>query len=480
MTTTGTRGGFSAFTERAKDIIVDALKAHFSLLLGAASTNCLKEMPQIERYGLAGQTTAESFVNVFTALPLGEQRIPFVAIMSAPGNERKLGIGRQVIHTFHDPDTGLPMIREAVGGDMNVIIEIATVDTNQRAELTDIIYSFFTVYMEEQCFQFLGDTQRSEISQVPDLSQIILKSQATIGGETDQPRPEGEPVARIYYNRVTVPIIFLDYVDREASDINARYDETLTLEDDEQFQLSGRILELKEPGPMIFAVYDDMETTSSPNAKWRVYTNPNSLVERTIAETEVIRGVGSLKLSSIGEGAIATLVGRQTPVTSGRIRVRFNIKDVPTSLVLFCMLQGDNPLIHPCYHLIVKTGEGVRVDLVKGPITIGIPIPIVQSSPVNVDLGVSLAAQLEWKLDVTHNRIRIRGCLAVFDPCYGALVRRLEKFDTSEPYLNSSGEGFGMRPNPDGDGIGSLIIDDPEVLSELGTIEQFSIGRVGW
>ena len=120
------------------------------------------------------------------------------------------------------------------------------------------------------------------------------------------------------------------------------------------------------------------------------------------------------------------------------------------------------------------------MELVKGSITGEIPIPLAQSSPVNVDVGVALAAQLEWKLDVTHNRIRLRGYLAAFDPCYGALARRLEKFDTNEPYLNSSGEGVGMRPNPDGGGVGSLIIDDPEILSELGTIEQFSIGRIGW
>ena len=140
-----TRGGFAAWTERAKDVIVDELRSYLSLNYA----NVLKEMPQIERYGLAGQTTAESFVSIFTALPHDEQHIPFIAVMSSPGVERKMGIGRQVIKTFHDPTTGLPMIREMVGGDLNVIIEIVSVDTNQRSELTDIIFSFFTMYAEQ-------------------------------------------------------------------------------------------------------------------------------------------------------------------------------------------------------------------------------------------------------------------------------------------------------------------------------------------
>src|SRR5881396_2895747 len=111
-----TLGGIAAWSERAKDVLVQQLRNHFSLALAQASTNCLKEMPQIEKYGLAGQTSEESFVQINTQLPHTQQRIPHIAIMSAANTEKKMNIGRQVVHTFHHPVTGKPMIREIVGG----------------------------------------------------------------------------------------------------------------------------------------------------------------------------------------------------------------------------------------------------------------------------------------------------------------------------------------------------------------------------
>lgn len=472
-----TRGGFAAFTERAKDVIVDSLREYLSLNFA----NVLKEMPQIERYGLAGQTTAESFVGVFTALPHEEQRIPFIAIMSAPGSERKLGIGRQVVHTFHDPDTGLPMVREAVGGDMNVIIEIACVDTNQRAEIVDIVSNFFMTYMEQSAFTFLGDALPDKLSGVPNLYQIILKSTATIGGETDQPRPEGEPYNRIYYNRVTVPIIFLDYVDREADDISICYDGSLTLQDDDNFKKSGRVLPLVEPSQMAFANFDNMEIPASPNAKWRVFSNPFAFVEQTTDPELVIRGNGSLLLSSVGDGAVAAAVGRETPTTSGRFRVRFNLQDGKAAVVLFCMLQGADPLVDPSYHVIIKSSaERQRIALVKGPIDTSEPIPLKETSWAMVPGATNLAAQLEWKVDLPNNRIRLRVYLAGCETDdFGGVVRRMDIFDTDAPYLTSMGEGFGFRPAPGAIGAGDIVVDDPEVLKELNPVQQSNPARIG-
>lgn len=469
-----TRGGFAAWTERAKDVIVQEIRRYLSLNFA----NVLKEMPQIERYGLAGQTTAESFVNVFTALPKNEQRIPHIAIMSAPGSERKMGIGRQVVHTFHDPDTGLPMIREVVGGDMTVVIEIACVDTNQRSELVDIIFSFFTEYMEETAFSFLGDAHKDPVSGVPNLYQIILKSTAAIGGETDQPRPEGEPFDRIYYNRITVPIIFLDYIDREANDISICYDGSLQLEDDENFKKSGRILPLPEPGDMKFVLYDNMEATTAPIAKWRVFTNTTSQVSRNVDPALVIRGNASLLLESVGPGAVAAAVARDTPVTSGRLRVRYNLHDA--AVVIFCMLQGTDPLVDPSYHVIIKnSATRQRVALVKGPISAAEPVPFKETSYVIVPGETDLAAQLEWKVDPAHNRIRLRVFLAgCMSDDFGGMIRRLDVFDTTDAYLSTLGEGFGFRPSPGTPGEGFVVVDDPEILTEISTIEQFNPARI--
>lgn len=470
----GTRGGFAAWTERAKDVIVDELRSYLSLNYA----NVLAEMPQIERYGLAGQTTAESFVNIYTALPHKEQRIPFIAVMSTPGQERKMGIGRQVVHTFHDPTTGLPMVRECVGGDFTVVVELAMIDTNQRSELTDIVFSFFTEYMEQHAFAFLGDGEKDPLSGVPNLYQIILKSTASLGGETDQPRPEGEPFNRIYYNRITVPVIFLDYVDREVSDFSLCFNPTLELEDDENFKKSEAIVALAEPTQMKFVTYDNMETSDSPNAKWRSYVNVPALVFQ-IGDDRVIKGNGSLSLESIEDGATAALASRAPAVTSGRLRLRFRLGEDST-VVLYCMAQGIDPLETDNYHLIVKTGDHVRMALVKGPIGTGAISPLAESSWIRVTPQVDLTAQIEWKVDVRRKRIRIRASIAGCDSSdFGSLVQRLEVFDTVDAFLSSQGEGFGFRPHPDTPAQGYVVIDDPEIMAELNTIEQFNPAKVG-
>jgi hypothetical protein len=471
-----TRGGFAAWTERAKDVIVDEIKSYLSLNYA----NVLKEMPQIERYGLAGQTTAESFVNVFTALPHREQRIPFVAIMSAPGTERKMGIGRQVVATFHDPDTGLPTVRECVGGDLNVVIEIAATDTNMRSEVTDIIYSFFTMYMEQTRFSFLGDGTPDAINHLPQNYQLIIKSQASLGGETDQPRPEGEPFNRIYFNRITVPIIFLDYVDREADDISICYNPFLLPEDDDTIP---KPLPFPEPDPeVLFATHDDFEDVNAPNAKWRVFTNFGAVVGRVDTSSPyVIRGTASVLLQALDAGAVAVLSNRDKPTVSGRLRARHNLLDGAYALVLYCIIQGSDPFVDPCYHVIVKNGSPSRIALMKGVIGSPDAVLLGEGSKVVVPTGTKLAAQLEWKIDLKGKRVRLRAYTTKCDSlAFGELVKRLELIDSTDPYLTTEGEGFGFEPNPDvSPGIGAVVVDDVEVLAELNVIAQSNPAKVG-
>ena len=119
-----TRGKFGSVTERAKDVIVQELRKHFEL---NGSDNVLTEQPLIEKYGLPGNSPAETFIEITTGLPHESQRIPRVMVMSAPGVERKMGIGRQVVKTFYHPDTQQPTIREMIGVDLQIIIEIAAV-----------------------------------------------------------------------------------------------------------------------------------------------------------------------------------------------------------------------------------------------------------------------------------------------------------------------------------------------------------------
>lgn len=479
-----TIGGFGAWTERAKDVIVQQLRSHFSLLLANATFNALKEQPLIEKFGLAGQTSAESFVQVVTAMPHENQRIPTVAVMSAPGTEKKMGIGRQVIHTYHDTTTGKPMIREIVGGDMTIVLEISAVDTNERAELTDIVHTFFTVYAEETGFSFLGDTNPDPITKVPNNYQLILKSQAVIQGETQQPRPDGEGFEQVYFNRITIPILFLDYADREGFDVSTCYDPTLLPEDDEIFKLKNDVVPLDEPFQLQFVNSDNFEVASGISGlvngintqKWDIFVNPSAFVERVDATSvSGIRGNGLVVFESLADGQEAgVLRNKVNPgILSGKIRTRFRFSNGNSALVICAMQQGPNPLDSECYQLIVRPGTSAspaRLAVIKGRLQPGPVTFIGEGSRTVIPIGLDLAAQFEWKIDLNRKRVRLRGYISQCDSDdYGALQKRLEFFDNTNAFLKSQGESFGFRENPDTLGLpGKVYIDDPDVIQEIG------------
>lgn len=460
MQTPSTRGGFAAFTERAKDVFVNALRDYFGDLV---NKNVITEKPIIERYGLAAQSPKESFLQIVTAMPHEKQRIPTIAVMSAPGTERKLGIGRQVVATYHHPTDGRPMVREMVGGDMIVVLEISSVDTNVRSDIVDLVMSFFTLYMEDTRFSFLGDTNPDKITGVNANYQIILKAQASIQGETDMARPGGEQQGRIYLNRISVPIIFIDYVDREAFDIDVCFDPTLTPEDDTMLPTSGIIPEF---GQMQFVTTDDFEAQSGIDAtRWSVRTSPTT--NATLVATPTIKGNGSVLVTSFAAGlGIAVITNRQNAgVLSGRVRTRFQLRDPFSCVVLYAMLQGPDPMVDPSYWLLVQPGSPARLGLFKGPIQVG-AIPLVQGSRVVVVSGISLAAQLEWKIDPTTSRIRLRGFISSCQTSdFGSLHNRLEFIDGSSAFLTSQGEGVGYVDQPGH--ASSLLLDDPAIINEI-------------
>ena len=95
---------------------------------------------------------------------------------------------------------------------IDVAIEVAAEDYNQRTELTDLVWSFFTFYMDNRDYTFLGRTTFDET--IPNETyQVIIKPDPSMAGEQEVPRPNDE-VDKVYVNRINIPVTTIQYIDR--------------------------------------------------------------------------------------------------------------------------------------------------------------------------------------------------------------------------------------------------------------------------
>jgi len=103
-----------------------------------------------------------------------------------------------------------PKHRYHTAKDLTLSIGIGAEDDNQRTELTDLLGYFFDLRLNEKFFALLGDPKKGQNW------QIMFRNQMTLGGESEIPRSEGDGVSKIYINRVSIPLVSVDYVDRPA------------------------------------------------------------------------------------------------------------------------------------------------------------------------------------------------------------------------------------------------------------------------
>ncbi len=95
---------------------------------------------------------------------------------------------------------------------IDIALEIATEDYNVRTELTDLVWSFFTFYMDSRDYTFLGRSIfDNSISN--EFFQCIIKPDPTMAGEQEVPRP-GDEADKVYVNRINIPVTTIQYVDR--------------------------------------------------------------------------------------------------------------------------------------------------------------------------------------------------------------------------------------------------------------------------
>lgn len=109
-----------------------------------------------------------------------------------------------------------PKNRYIIAGDMNINIDVVTDDINTRSELSDLVYDFFTFYMEKRRFQFIGRSYQSRNISPEEWFHIIFQNQFNWSGELQKLRPGGgEAKDYIYATRGSMPIFISDFIDRK-------------------------------------------------------------------------------------------------------------------------------------------------------------------------------------------------------------------------------------------------------------------------
>jgi len=95
---------------------------------------------------------------------------------------------------------------------LDIAIEVVAEDDNVRTELHDLVWSFFTFFMDSRDYTLLG--RSSFDPSIPNETyQVIIKPDLSMAGENEVPRP-GDEVDKLYVNRMNVPVTTIQYIDR--------------------------------------------------------------------------------------------------------------------------------------------------------------------------------------------------------------------------------------------------------------------------
>jgi hypothetical protein len=257
----------------------------------------------------------------------------------------------------------------------------------------------------------------------------------------------------IYLNRISVPIIFIDYVDREGYQVDVCPNPNL---------LTGIVSPIPEPTQMGLATYDTFED-SGISSQWLITTSSGSVYLSTVS---AIRGLQSLVIDNQDSGICILGNALSSGITSGYIRTRFRLDSPAVTLVMYAM--GDAPNPDNAYWIYIQAApfpDG-RIHLRKGPVVSVVDLAV--GSRMSIASGIALAAQLEWKLVNNPPRIRLRGYISTCETDdFGSLYKRLEYTDYA-PLTTASWVGLG------GIGSGILYVDDVYIAYEVPSAPPFS------
>lgn len=110
-----------------------------------------------------------------------------------------------------------PRNKYGTAAEMVINIDCVSDDMTTRQELQDLVYTFFTYYMEKRRFQFLGGSYFSKNHTPEEWFHIIFKKEFNWSAEFVKQRQETEGYDKIYAIRGSVPIIIYDYIDKRLT-----------------------------------------------------------------------------------------------------------------------------------------------------------------------------------------------------------------------------------------------------------------------
>jgi len=113
--------------------------------------------------------------------------------------------------------TNVPRRRYVSAADMVINIDVITDSLTTRTELSDLVFSFFSYYMEKRRFQFFGRSYFDRDLDPEEWFHIILKNQFLWSTEITKPRQGGEQYDQIYAIRGSIPIFIEDFIDKTVT-----------------------------------------------------------------------------------------------------------------------------------------------------------------------------------------------------------------------------------------------------------------------
>ncbi len=111
--------------------------------------------------------------------------------------------------------TNLPKRRYYSAADMVINIDVVTDSLTTRTELSDLVYSFFSYYMEKRRFQLFGRSYFDRTIDPEEWFHVILKNQFNWSAEVTKARQGGEQYDQVYAIRGSIPIFIEDFIDKE-------------------------------------------------------------------------------------------------------------------------------------------------------------------------------------------------------------------------------------------------------------------------